>query len=239
MIKVFLFERGEEPMIGGTFQSAYIGNNDDLIATVLQFYLPKDGVVADITFGKGVFWRKVDTTRFTLLTSDIFVRKRKYDLQLPMELELRCMDFRKLDYSDGSIDVVVFDPPYTHNPGNHVTEKNYRLAATTRGMYHRDIIELYRQGMQEATRVIKPEGGQVWVKCKDEIESGIQRWSHVEIYEIARELGMFARDLFVLVPTSRVGPSRWKRQLHARKTHSYLWIFERPRKRDRAALAGR
>jgi hypothetical protein len=64
------------------------------------------------------------------------------------------------------------------------------------------------------------------VKCKDEIESGKQCWSHIEILEEATKLGLYGKDLFILVPTSRTSSGRWKRQLHARKVHSYLWVFE-------------
>jgi Methylase of polypeptide chain release factors len=133
-------------------------------------------------------------------------------------------------------DIVVFDPPYIHNPGQHITDHRYRNAATTKGLYHSDIIDLYRAGMTEAKRVLKPEGGQLWVKCKNEIESGIQRWSIIEIYNIAIALGMFGRDLFTLVPDARTSSNRWKRQLHARKVHSYMWVFERPKRSDQAGL---
>lgn len=55
---------------------------------------------------------------------------------------------------------------------------------------------LYRGGLREARRVLRPNG-QVWVKCQDEIESGRQCWSHIEIRAIARKLGFKAKDLFI------------------------------------------
>ena len=64
------------------------------------------------------------------------------------------------------------------------------------------------------------------VKCKDEIESGRQRWSHIEVHEIARRLGMANQDLFVL--TQKHDPMiQSPNQQHARKNHSYLWIFKK------------
>ena len=44
--------------------------------------------------------------------------------------------------------------------------------------------------------MLRPNG-QVWVKCQDEIESGRQCWSHIEIRAIARKLGFKAKDLFI------------------------------------------
>ena len=81
--------------------------------------------------------------------------------------------------------------------------------------------------MEEAYRVLKP-GGLLCVKCKDEVESGVQRWSHLELYRIALALGFIAQDFLVFIPTSHTSERRWPKQIHARKNHSYLWIFRRP-----------
>jgi DNA modification methylase len=86
---------------------------------------------------------------------------------------------------------------------------------------------LYREGMVEALRVLRP-GGTLWVKCKDENDG-----SHITIQKTALELGLEAKDLFVLA--TRPAPTRrHRRQKHALKTHSYLWVFFKPRKALRA-----
>jgi hypothetical protein len=86
-------------------------------------------------------------------------------------------------------------------------------------------MQLYEKGMTEACRILKP-GGLLLVKCQDEVESGRQRWSHLEIYEIAKRLGMAGHDLFVLVQKRNPMIQR-ANQKHARKNHSYLWIFKK------------
>jgi hypothetical protein len=58
---------------------------------------------------------------------------------------------------------------------------------------------------------------QVWVKCKDEIESSKQCWAHIEIFQDATALGLYARDLFHLIPPSGGVTERWRVQHHARK----------------------
>jgi len=146
-------------------------------------------------------------------------------------------DFRALPYADASVDVVVLDPPYVHNAGQRnghgyaPTTTRYNGRATTAGMYNADIMALYRDGMTEAFRVLSPEGGTCWVKCKDEVEREVQRWSHITICQMALEIGFCARDLFIL--TGMTSPQRWpgRIQRHARKNHSYLWIFQRPDER--------
>ena len=130
--------------------------------------------------------------------------------------------------------MVVLDPPYAHNPGTMIVDANYRNAETTGGMYHDDISKLYADGMKEAARIVKP-GGFVWVKGQDEIESGYQRWSHVEHLLIALKLGLFGKDLFVLVQDK--DPVIQGEQQHSRKKHSYLWVFKKPEPNEMRALA--
>src|SRR5215470_11296174 len=49
------------------------GDNADLIAEVARLYRLDGLTVADVTYGLGKFWPKVDTSRFRLLGSDLFV----------------------------------------------------------------------------------------------------------------------------------------------------------------------
>jgi hypothetical protein len=136
------------------------GNNADLIAAVARLYIPDDAVVADVTWGMGVFWKRFTRRRFTLIGSDILGDRPG--------LKVRA-DFRQLPYANDSIDVVVLDPPYTHC-GHYANNDRYGSALTDH-LNHREIMALYREGMIEAKRVLR-RGGTLWVKCKDEIESG-------------------------------------------------------------------
>jgi tRNA G10 N-methylase Trm11 len=194
-----------------------VGDNSDLIAHVAAMYLKPMDNVADVTYGKGVFWRKVDITKYNMRFSDLITGPNKDD-------------FRKLPLPDATYDCVVLDPPYTHNPGHLIVNANYQNAETTKGMYHADIMRLYSEGMAEAWRILKV-GGYLWVKCKDEIESSYQCWSHIEIYDEARRIGFFGMDLFIM--TQKAKPIvQHRKQQHARKNHSYLWIFKKPMIRE-------
>ena len=53
-----------------------------------------------------------------------------------------------------------------------------------------------------------------------------QHWSHIELYNRALDLGYIAQDLFILV-SGEEPRVPWPRQVHARKNHSYLWIFKK------------
>ena len=49
--------------------SAHIGTNDELFPNILKLYVKVGSRVADVTYGKGVFWRKVDTSIYEFLPS--------------------------------------------------------------------------------------------------------------------------------------------------------------------------
>jgi hypothetical protein len=203
-------------------QALVSGNNADLIAEVARLYATGNPKIADLTYGKGVFWRK--TPHLRVFGSDIItVPKRPHD-------------FTALPYGDATFDIAVLDPPYIHSPGQHMTDHRYQNAATTKGLLQKDIRELYRKGMVEAARIVRRPGGQVWVKCKDQVQSSMQRWAHIEIYDDARALGLWGRDLFILHADATTTSNRWPVQHHARKPHSYLWVFEHPSRSQQAAI---
>ena len=108
-----------------------------------------------------------------------------------------------------------FDPPYVHTGAIpwHLTADRYN-AVTTPAHSHAQIRKLYQEGLKEAARIARR---QVWVKCKDEIESSKQCWAHIEIFQDATALGLYARDLFHMIPPSGGVTERWRVQHHARK----------------------
>ena len=197
--------------------TAMFGTNADLFPQILELYVKPGDKIADVTYGNGVFWKKVDTSQYEFYPSDIQTG----------------IDMRKLPYGDESFDMVVIDPPYMHTPGGVKLSisKGYKVneLASTGVCNTKDIIELYKRAMIQARRVLKKRTGFMVVKCQDGIESGKQYWNHITLHNFAAlELQMYVKDLFVLV--QRGTPAmRWKHQLHARKNHSYFWVFQRKR----------
>lgn len=201
--------------------SAHLGNNDEIFPLIASLYIPKGACVADVTYGSGVFWKKVPKDHCRLVASDVATG----------------IDCRKLPYRDESFDVLVLDPPYMHTPGgtahqNHQNfEKYYRNnggeAAGTK-KYHEAVLDLYFRAAKEAWRVLRDHGVFI-VKCQDEVCANRQRLTHVELINEFAELGFVCEDLFVLVRKGRPGVSRVLKQVHARKNHSYFLVFIRPR----------
>src|SRR6266853_5509403 len=84
--------------------------SSDLFPKILELHVPKGSLVADVTFGMGVFWKHVPAENYRLLLSDIDAKSNYSDrLGVPIDTHV---DSRNLPYDDGSIDALVFDPPY-------------------------------------------------------------------------------------------------------------------------------
>jgi len=207
--------------------SAHQGTNDAIFPNILKLYVSLGSRVADVTYGRGVFWRNVPKNSYRLLASDI-----------KTGVDSRCMP-----YESGSLDCVVFDPPYMHTPGGtaHVNHQNYENYygnnSTLNGSekkYHEAVLDLYFKTAHEARRVLRPEGIFV-VKCGDEVCANQQRLTHVELINEFSQHGFVVEDLFVLLRNNRPGVSRVLRQVHARKNHSYFIVFRKSKVRRMAA----
>lgn len=202
--------------------SAHTGGNADLFPQILGLHVPKGARVADITFGKGTFWQKVDLNEYEVYGSDLKTG----------------IDCRAMPYPDASFDAVVLDPPYMEGlfrrSGSHLAGSGTHGAfrehysngtETSEGpKYHEAVLDLYVRAGAEAKRVLKT-GGVLIVKCQDEVSANRQRLTHVELINHFEGEGFYTKDLFVLVRQNKPGVSRLVTQVHARKNHSYFLVF--------------
>lgn len=70
--------------------SAYTGSNDEVFPYVLSLYMKPGSKVADVTYGKGVFWKRVTEGTYEILSSDISNGVDCRDLPYGDRLTRRC-----------------------------------------------------------------------------------------------------------------------------------------------------
>lgn len=221
--------------------SAYIDNNDEVFKDILTLYVNEGSTIADVTFGLGVFWNKVDTTKYHILPSDLYLKKEtiiKYSSLNPKN----GIDCKSLPYDDKALDALVLDPPYmesfyrkqTEQIGGTGTHYSFRRAYSSgvgneiaeKAKYHDAVTEMYIKAGAEAHRVLKDKGILI-VKCQDEVSANKQRLTHVEIITAYEQIGFYCEDLFVVVRANKPVVSRLLKQKHARKNHSYFLVFRK------------
>ncbi len=203
--------------------STYSGSNADIFPEILELHVPVGARIADVTYGSGVFWRNVDLSKYTLLATDI----------------AEGVDCRALPYENATLDAVVLDPPYMEGffrretdhkagGGSHSAFRNYYSngdeVSQGSAKWHAAVTDLYFKAGAEAHRVLK-DNGVLIVKCQDEVSANRQCLTHVEIINEYGKKGFYTKDLFVVVRTNKPGVSRLKKQVHARKNHSYFLVF--------------
>jgi hypothetical protein len=203
--------------------SAYIGGNAEVFPEVLALHVPEGSTIADVTWGKGVFWKNVPEGRYRLLASDLKTG----------------VDCRQLPYENDSIDCVVLDPPYMEGlfrrqqdhlagSGSHASFRehysNGDACSADSPKWHAAVLDLYFKAGREAFRVLR-ESGTLIVKCQDEVSANRQNLTHVEIINEYERIGFYTKDLFVVMRQNKPVVSRLKKQVHARKNHSYFLVF--------------
>lgn len=208
--------------------SAHSAGNADVFPEILKLHVPEGSIVADVTWGKGVFWRNVSDDRYKVLATDISMG----------------VDCRKLPYEGESIDCVVLDPPYmegfyrkegslkagsgTHSAFSDAYSNGDEVNGDTENVgtkkWHAAVTDMYFKAGNEAYRVLRKNGIFI-VKCQDEVSAGKQWLTHVEIINEYEKQGYYSKDLFIVMRTNRPSVSRLKKQVHARKNHSYFLVF--------------
>jgi hypothetical protein len=88
------------------------------------------------------------------------------------------------------------------------------------------MFETYTKELKEYYRVLQ-ENGILIFKCQDTVSGGKNYFSHVWIMNKAYEIGFYPKDLFILISKHRIISGKHKNQQHARKFHSYFWVFKK------------
>jgi hypothetical protein len=152
--------------------SASIGSNAALFADIAELHLPAGIAIADVTYGKGVFWQGIAAGRYRLHFSDIAAkttRDKRHGIAVQSGI-----DCRALPYEDDSLGAVVLDPPYMEGlfrpstdhlagSGSHKAFRHHyssgQATAQVAGepKWHDAVVDLYVKAGREALRVLQPK----------------------------------------------------------------------------------
>jgi hypothetical protein len=212
--------------------SAYVARNSSVFPKVLDLHVQEGVRIADVTWGKGVFWKDIDLCNYELYASDLDPDRSPSG---------HAIDCRSLPFEDDSLDAVVLDPPYAEGyfrrnkemmagSGSHSSFREHyssgEILDTNGSKYHEAVLDLYYEAGVEARRVLNDDGTLI-VKVQDEVSANTQELTHIQITNFYEgELDFYTKDLFVVVRSNTPSVSGMKNQVHARKNHSFFMVYE-------------
>ena len=193
-------------------------NNDEIIGNIMLLYDIKRFDL-DCTYSIGHFWENLPQPKY------------KTDL-LPQRNDIIQASSDKLPFENETMKSIIFDPPFViagktykdNNRGSSIIAKRFEGFEdfqTLKNMYYGTIKETYRLLQNDGILVFK---------CQDIVSSGKNHFTHCLVMNMALKEGYYPRDLFILLAKNRINAfngKKWKTQYHARKHHSYFWVFQK------------
>lgn len=188
-----------------------VGYSDTEILTNIKNLFLDDWFELDPTYSKGNFYKNIPQP------------KLKFDLVSQSEDAIQA-DCKNLPLDSGSINSIVFDPPFMF--GTHGQTKNNKMNKRfTMFDTFPQLCIMYQDSLVEFYRLLKKKGILAF-KCQDYTDSKTTI-THCLVHQWATTIGFYAKDLFILIATGgRIyNPSLIQR--HARKFHSYWFVFQK------------
>jgi hypothetical protein len=190
-------------------------NEDEILCGIIALHNGGRPFCVDTTFSEGGLYRSGHVPEPLI----------KFDLA-PTRLDCQQANVCALPIGTASVKSVVFDPPFMFNPHGRAKDNAASVRYTMFATWA-DLENTYKGALLEFWRVLEAGGIVAW-KCQDYTDSKTTM-THCLVYQWAVSAGFYAKDLFIRYRNH--GPA-WNpklRQKHARKYHSYWFVFQKPR----------
>ncbi len=200
------------------FSSVHTGDDHSFLLEAIPFYLRRRPVttlrILDATWGKGVFWQGARPAGWRVVGMDALRFKHP---------EVWA-DNRQMPFRPQVFDAVVYDPPHVTHPWSAWDQSGAYEFAQGRG----SIAYLYPDFLIEAGRVLVPDGI-VIAKLADQIHTGKYWWQTFKFIQEAQVAGFTPCDVVIKVRSNYRPQPNGRRQLHARRRHSFYIILRKGR----------
>lgn len=209
----------QDTLFGPKTISTISYNEQEIIRDILHLHAAGADIDCDPTYSIGNFYKR-----------GLAAPEYKFDLypQVPGVVGARSDN---LPLKEKSVNVLMFDPPFIISGINDMCpkERDERHIIPKRFsgfMNFQELKKMYTLSLKEFFRVVAP-GGIVIFKCQDVVSACKNHFTHSWLMLKAIELGFMPVDLFILLARTRLKSGKWKTQQHARKYHSYFWVFKK------------
>lgn len=178
-----------------------------IISSILKLYNKDLPIDFDPCFNFGGFYKNGIVQRPEIVSDikPLLPGVEKYDVRaLPFENCFRCC---------------IFDPPFIVNGKNSKMGDLYGFFNSVDEMR-----VFWKDALLSLFKALKNRGLLI-VKCQDFVSGRKNYIFSNEILNMAKDIGFSIIDCFILLAKTR--PIRMKKQCHARKYHSYFFVFKK------------
>lgn len=193
---------------------SFFSNEQECVQAILDIHNNGNPIELDPMYNQGMFYKElVQKPKYRF---DINADKKGYDAVQG--------DATNLPIKDNTIRCIMLDPPFMF--GAHgSTDKNVINKRYTMFDTYEEMESCYKGILSEAYRVLG-KGGICIFKCQDYTDSKTTM-THCLVYEWAKELGFYAKDIAILnLDKDKIFNGNLQ-QRHLRKTHCYFWVFQK------------
>lgn len=189
-------------------------NQDEILCNILRLYVKKKTFDCDLTFSKGNFYHVID------------VPQLKFDINPQTEGVKHLSE--AYDIPSYSLHSIVIDLPFIVNVNNKGNFSNCSKIAKRFDFFQSEE-ELYKtyENMINLAYDKLSKGGFLVVKLMDVCGPNGQIWVAHYVHNKAIECGFLLDDIFILVARSKYLHTNGQIQRHARKYHSYFFVFRK------------
>ena len=187
-------------------------SQDEILFNILRLYVGKNNFDCDFTYSIGVFYRNLPQPTL------------KYD-KYPQLNDVLPLE-QAYNIENESLHSIVIDLPFVVKND----EKNAQTSKIVRRFNcFYSIDELYNTNveMMNLAYIKLNKGGFLIMKTMDLIYAAKQYWINNFIQNEAIKMGFKLEDIFILVAKKRMIRTRGTIQYHARKFHSYFFVFKK------------
>lgn len=189
-------------------------NQNEILCNILRLYAKSNTFDCDLTFSVGNFYRQIDKPHF------------RFDIN-PQTEGVKHLN-EAYDIPSYSLHSIVIDLPFIVNANSKGGFSEHSKIAKRFDFFTSET-ELYKtyDDMIKLAYDKLSYGGFLVVKLMDVCGPNGQIWISNYVQNKAKEFGFIHDDTFILIARTKYLYSNGRQQRHARKYHSYFFVFRK------------
>ena len=185
---------------------------DEILFNILRLYVGRSCFDCDMTYSIGVFYRNIPQPTMK------YDKYPQFEDVLPLE--------QAYAIENGALHSIIIDLPFTVK--NSEKDAQTSMIARRFNCFY-SVDELYKTNVEMLNLAYckLQKGGYLIMKTMDFVYGAKQYWISNFVQDKAAETGFILEDTFILVSKHKILSAKIGEQRHARKFHSYFFVFKK------------